>query len=61
MFSSVEATFLHLLLEVQEVIGLVDEEDLQSRAAEVISPQMDLSDLRKRPFEVVAHSLRKEN
>lgn len=50
----------HLLFEVKEVIGLVNEEDLQSRATQVVSPQMDLSDLRKGPFEVVAHTFRKQ-
>ena len=50
----------HLLLEVEEVICLVDEEDLQSRASQVISSQVDLSDLREGPFEVVAHSFRKQ-
>lgn len=49
----------HLFLEVKEVVGLVDEEDLQSRASQVISPQVDLSDLRKGPFKVVAHAFRK--
>lgn len=51
----------HLFLKVEEVIGLVDEEDLQSRAAQVVTPQVDLSDLREGPLEVVAHSLGNQN
>lgn len=50
----------HLFLEVEEIIGLVDEEDLQSGATQVITTQVNLSDLRQRPFEVVAHSFRKQ-
>ena len=49
----------HLLLEVEEVIGLVDEEDLQSRTPQVVTSQVDLSDLRQGPFEVMAHSFGK--
>lgn len=33
----------HLFFEVEEVVGLVDEEDLQSRAAQVVSSEVDLS------------------
>lgn len=50
----------HLFLEVEEVICLVDEEDLQSRATQVISSQVDLSDLREGPFEVMANSFKKK-
>ena len=50
----------HLFLEVEEVVCLVDEEDLESRAAQIKSAQVDLSDLREGPFEVVAHSFRKQ-
>ncbi len=45
-----------LLLEVQEVVGLVDEKDLQSRAPEVVPAQVNLSDLRQRPFKVLTHT-----
>lgn len=45
----------HLLLEVEEVIGLVDEEDLQGRAPQVVAPQVHLTDLGQGPLEVVAH------
>lgn len=53
--------YRHLFLKVEEVIGLVDEEDLQSRAAQVVTPQVDLPDLREGPLEVVAHSLGNQN
>ncbi len=45
-----------LLLEVQEVVGLVDEKDLQSRAPEVVPAQVNLSDLRQRPFKVLTYT-----
>lgn len=35
-----------LFLKVEEVVGLVYEEDLQGRAAEVVPSQVDLPDLR---------------
>ena len=50
----------HLLLEVEEVGGLVDEEDLQSRAAQVVPPQVDLADQRQRPLEVITNAFRSD-
>lgn len=52
--------FPHLFLKVKEVVCLVDEEDLQSRATQVISSQVDLSDLSQGPLEVMAHTFRKQ-
>lgn len=49
----------HLLCEVEEVVGLVDEEDLQSGASEVVPAQVDLSDLRQRPFKVLSYTCEK--
>lgn len=51
---------IHLLLKVEEVVGLVNEEDLQSRAAQVVASQVDLSDLSQRPFEIMAYTLQTE-
>lgn len=46
----------HLFLKVEEVIRLVDEEDLQGGATQVVPSEVDLSYLGQRPFEVVTHS-----
>ena len=41
-------------LEIEEVIGLVDEEELQSRPAEVVAAKMHFPELRQGALEVVA-------
>ena len=35
----------YLLLKVEEVVGLVDEEQLEGGAAQVVAPEVDLSQL----------------
>lgn len=45
----------HLFLKVEEVVGLVDKEDLQGRAPQIVAPQVHLADLGKGPLKVVAH------
>lgn len=42
----------YLLIEVEEVVGLIRKEDLQSWPPQVVPTQMDLSNLRKVPFEI---------
>lgn len=50
----------NLLSEVDEVVCLVDEEELQRRAPQVVSPQMDLSELRQRPLEIISDPCRRQ-
>lgn len=44
----------HLFFEVEEVVGLVDEEELERRATQVVAAQVDLAQVGQRAFEVVA-------
>lgn len=46
----------YLFFKIEEIIGLIDEEDLQRWAPQVVTPEVNFSDLRQRPFEVVALS-----
>lgn len=43
---------VYLLIEVEEVVGLIHKEDLQSRPPQVVPTQMYLSNLRKVTFEI---------
>lgn len=42
----------YLLIEVEEVVGLICKEDLQSWPPQVVPTQMYFSNLRKVPFEI---------
>lgn len=48
----------HLLLEVEEVVGLVDEEELECGAAQVVAAQVDLTQVGQGALEVVADPCR---
>lgn len=48
----------HLLFEVEEVVGLVDEEELKCRAAQVVAAQVDLAQVGQGALEVVANPCR---
>ena len=43
--------------KVDKVIGLIGEEELESAAAEIVAPQMDLLELTERPFEIESFAL----
>lgn len=48
----------HLLSEVEEVVGLVDEEELEGGAAQVVAAQVHLAQVRQGALEVVADPCR---
>lgn len=46
----------HLFLEVEKVIGLVNEEEFQSRSAEVVATEVQLPKLREGALEIITNS-----
>lgn len=48
----------HLLFKVEKVVGLVNEEELKCRAAQVVAAQVDLTQVGQGAFEVIANPCR---
>ena len=43
----------YFLLEVKEVVGLVNQKELESTSTQVVTPEVDFSQLRNRALEIL--------